>query len=69
MAVPPLLLTSLVWGLFLGVSANMRYQLVFGVERLVDLTIAKRVPQVGVLVGGDGVCVGACVGGGGMGLY
>lgn len=45
-AVPPLLQTSLVWGLFMGVSSNIRYQTVFGLERLVDMTIAKKVPQV-----------------------
>ena len=76
--IPPLGKTALVWGLFLGVSANIRYQvseqdrargsmkkcglmglhpapqssipcsiqIVFGLERLVDLTIAKKVPQV-----------------------
>ena len=45
-AVPPLLGTSLVWGLFMGVSSNLRYQVVFGLERLVDMTIARKVPQV-----------------------
>jgi hypothetical protein len=45
--VPPLVGTALVWGLFMGVSSNLRYQTVFGLERLVDLTIAKKVPQVG----------------------
>ncbi|KAI8462697.1 MAG: hypothetical protein J3K34DRAFT_455167 [Monoraphidium minutum] len=44
--VPPLLMTSLVWGLFMGVSSNLRYQVVFGLERLVDMTIARKVPQV-----------------------
>lgn len=44
--VPPLLKSALVWGLFMGVSSNVRYQTVFGLERLVDLTIAKRIPQV-----------------------
>jgi Protein RETICULATA-related len=43
---PPILQTALVWGLFMGVSSNIRYQAVFGLERLVDMTIAKRVPQV-----------------------
>lgn len=32
-SVPPLLKTALVWGLFMGVSANTRYQLVVGLER------------------------------------
>lgn len=45
-AVPPLIKTALVWGLFMGVSSNTRYQIVVGLERLVDLSIAKRVPQV-----------------------
>lgn len=44
--IPPLAKTALVWGLFMGVSANVRYQTVFGLERLVDMTIAKHVPQV-----------------------
>lgn len=26
MAVPPLVKTALVWGLFMGVSSNLRYQ-------------------------------------------
>lgn len=43
---PPLFRTALVWGLFMGVSSNLRYQVVFGLERLVDMTIARRVPQV-----------------------
>ena len=43
---PPILKTALVWGLFMGVSSNLRYQAVFGLERLVDVTIAKRIPQV-----------------------
>lgn len=38
--------TALVWGLFMGVSSNLRYQVVFGLERLVDLSIAAKVPQV-----------------------
>lgn len=45
-AVPPLFRTALVWGLFMGVSSNLRYQAVFGLERLVDATVARRVPQV-----------------------
>ncbi|GLI61148.1 hypothetical protein VaNZ11_003432 [Volvox africanus] len=44
--VPPLFKTALVWGLFMGVSSNTRYQIVFGLERLVDMTIARSVPQV-----------------------
>eukprot|EP00879_Flechtneria_rotunda_P008260 GHRR01008653.1.p1 GENE.GHRR01008653.1~~GHRR01008653.1.p1 ORF type:complete len:418 (+),score=173.82 GHRR01008653.1:222-1475(+) len=45
-AVPPLVKTALVWGLFMGVSSNLRYQAVFGLERLVDMTIAKKVPAI-----------------------
>lgn len=43
---PPLVKSALVWGLFMGVSSNLRYQAVFGLERLVDGTIARRIPQV-----------------------
>ena len=43
---PPILKTALVWGLFMGASSNLRYQAVFGLERLVDMTIARRIPQV-----------------------
>lgn len=35
--------TGLVWGLFMGVSSNTRYQIVFGLERMVDMSIAKKV--------------------------
>nr|QKY15095.1 RETICULATa-RELATEd chloroplastic-like isoform a (C2E21) [Polytomella parva] len=45
-AVPPILKTAAVWGLFMGVSSNLRYQAVFGLERLVELTVAKKVPQL-----------------------
>ncbi|KDD72152.1 hypothetical protein H632_c3782p0, partial [Helicosporidium sp. ATCC 50920] len=45
--IPPLLKTALVWGLFMGVSANLRYQTVFGIESLVDRTVAKSVPALG----------------------
>lgn len=44
--VPPLIQSALVWALFMGVSSNTRYQIVFGLERLVDISIAKRVPQI-----------------------
>lgn len=47
--VPPVLETGLVWGAFMALSANTRYQLVFGLERVVDDTIARRVPQVAYL--------------------
>lgn len=42
--VPPLMGTALVWGLFMGTSSNVRYQVVFGLERLVDVTLARRIP-------------------------
>jgi len=35
-----------VWGLFMGASANTRYQIVAGLERVVDQTIARRIPQI-----------------------
>lgn len=44
--VPPVFKSALVWGAFMGVSANTRYQIVFGLERVVDETIARRVPQI-----------------------
>ncbi|CAN6180437.1 unnamed protein product [Urochloa humidicola] len=43
--VPPLLKTSALWGVFLGVSSNTRYQIINGLERLVEASpVAKRVP-------------------------
>lgn len=45
MKIPSVAQTALVWGLFMGTSSNVRYQAVFGIERAVDLTIAKKVPQ------------------------
>jgi len=39
--IPPVGLTALTWGLFMGASSNVRYQIVFGLERLVDATVAK----------------------------
>ncbi|GAB4817986.1 hypothetical protein N2152v2_005032 [Parachlorella kessleri] len=44
--IPPLFRTALVWGLFMGVSSNTRYQVVAGLERIVDMTIARNIPQV-----------------------
>ena len=41
MDIPPVGLTALTWGLFMGASSNVRYQIVFGLERLVDATVAK----------------------------
>lgn len=42
--VPPVVKSALVWGLFMGVSANTRYQIVAGLERVVDETVTRRVP-------------------------
>lgn len=42
-------MTALVWGLFMGVSSNTRYQIVFGLERVVDETVARNIPQVAYL--------------------
>jgi hypothetical protein len=47
---PPLIKTALVWGLFMGVSSNLRYQAVFGLERLVDMTIAAKIPAVRISI-------------------
>lgn len=40
-SVPPLFKTALVWGLFMGVSANTRYQMVVGLERCAGLGVAS----------------------------
>eukprot|EP00890_Picochlorum_soloecismus_P002669 jgi/Picsp_1/3402/NSC_06240-R1_chloroplast lumenal protein len=47
--VPPVFESALVWGAFMGLSANTRYQVVFGLERIVDETVARRIPQVAYL--------------------
>lgn len=47
--VPPVFESALVWGAFMGLSANTRYQIVFGLERVVDETIARRIPQIAYL--------------------
>lgn len=44
--VPDLFRTTLVWGMFMGLSSNTRYQIVFGLERLVDSTVGRRRPLV-----------------------
>ena len=46
MAMPPLGMTALTWGLFMGVSSNLRYQAVFCAERAVDKALAGRLPQL-----------------------
>ncbi|KAK4764967.1 hypothetical protein SAY86_026057 [Trapa natans] len=43
--VPPLVRSAALWGVFLAVSSNTRYQIINGLERLVEaLPIANRVP-------------------------
>lgn len=45
--VPPLVKSALLWGAFLAVSSNVRYQVVNGLERVVESSpIARRVPPV-----------------------
>ncbi|CAL5192224.1 unnamed protein product [Lathyrus oleraceus] len=45
--VPPLLKSAALWGVFLAVSSNTRYQIVNGLERLVEASpMAKQVPPV-----------------------
>uniref|UniRef100_A0A0V0IDA0 Putative ovule protein n=1 Tax=Solanum chacoense TaxID=4108 RepID=A0A0V0IDA0_SOLCH len=45
--VPPLIGSAALWGFFLAVSSNTRYQIINGLERLVEASpIAKRVPPV-----------------------
>lgn len=48
-AVPPVLETGLVWGAFMALSSNTRYQIVAGLERVVDETIARKVPGIAYL--------------------
>ncbi|KAE8680537.1 adaptin family protein [Hibiscus syriacus] len=43
--VPPLVKSAALWGVFLGVSSNTRYQIINGLERLVEASpAAKQVP-------------------------
>uniref|UniRef100_A0A5B7BDJ4 Uncharacterized protein n=1 Tax=Davidia involucrata TaxID=16924 RepID=A0A5B7BDJ4_DAVIN len=45
--VPPLLKSAALWGVFLAVSSNTRYQIINGLECLVEASpLAKRVPPV-----------------------
>ncbi|XP_059667866.1 protein RETICULATA, chloroplastic-like [Cornus florida] len=45
--VPPLVKSAALWGVFLAVSSNTRYQVVNGLERLVEASpLAKQVPPV-----------------------
>ncbi|EPS64578.1 hypothetical protein M569_10203, partial [Genlisea aurea] len=45
--VPPLVESAVLWGVFLAVSSNTRYQIINGLERVVEgSAAAKRVPTV-----------------------
>lgn len=45
--VPPLIKSAALWGVFLAVSSNTRYQIINGLERLVEASpVAKQVPPV-----------------------
>ncbi|XP_052173882.1 protein RETICULATA-RELATED 1, chloroplastic [Diospyros lotus] len=45
--VPPLVKSAALWGVFLGVSSNTRYQIINGLERLVEASpLAKQSPPV-----------------------
>ncbi|KAF5750905.1 hypothetical protein HS088_TW03G01245 [Tripterygium wilfordii] len=45
--VPPLVKSAALWGVFLAVSSNTRYQVVNGLERVVEASpLAKRLPPV-----------------------
>ncbi|GAB2274663.1 retention in endoplasmic reticulum protein 1 [Dionaea muscipula] len=45
--VPPLVRSAALWGVFLGVSSNTRYQVVTGLEQLVEASpLAKKIPPI-----------------------
>ncbi|CAE6115279.1 unnamed protein product [Arabidopsis arenosa] len=45
--IPPLFESAALWGVFLGISSNARYQIINGLERVVEgSTAAKRIPVV-----------------------
>lgn len=45
--VPPLIKSAALWGVFLAVSSNTRYQIINGLERLVETSpLAKQIPPV-----------------------
>lgn len=45
--VPPLVQSAALWGVFLAISSNTRYQIINGLERLVEGSpLAKRVPPI-----------------------
>ena len=39
---PDPIMTGLVWGLFMATSSNVRYQIVFGIERLLEASVLRR---------------------------
>lgn len=44
---PDVLRTALVWGMFMGISSNARYQVVFGLERVMEsLPLIQKMPAV-----------------------
>ncbi|XP_047307833.1 protein RETICULATA-RELATED 1, chloroplastic-like [Impatiens glandulifera] len=46
-AIPPLVKSAALWGVFLAVSSNTRYQILNGLEQVVEASpLAKRVPPV-----------------------
>lgn len=46
-SVPPLVKSAALWGVFLAVSSNTRYQIINGLERVVEASpMAKRIPPV-----------------------
>lgn len=45
--VPPLIKSAALWGVFLAVSSNTRYQIINGLERLVETSpLAKQIPPI-----------------------
>ncbi|KAK9909941.1 hypothetical protein WJX75_009820 [Coccomyxa subellipsoidea] len=42
--IPPVGKTALTWAFFMGTSSNVRYQIVYGIEHLVEVTVAKKIP-------------------------
>eukprot|EP00887_Chlorella_sp_A99_P005252 scaffold1.g5252.t1 len=52
-AIPPLVTSALVWGMFMGLSSNTRYQIVFGLERLVAYFTTLAIRFVNNVIGGE----------------
>lgn len=45
--IPPLIKSAVLWGVFLAISSNTRYQLINGMERLVETSpVARSIPSV-----------------------